>query len=134
MLWGSTSKARLSDIFMQRRRTPNGEPQQVGSAPLRADAPVYLPPQRFWLRVILCYIERMGWPTTANPKRQFVTLRLSDDDAADLDAAAATAGMSRSAYVRDCVRRIKVADAKKAARLKSAAAQEALEGAEGDDA
>ena len=60
----------------------------------------------------------MAWPTTSNPKTEFVTLRLTKDESDALDVAAQTAGMDRSAYVRDCVRRVRVADAKKAARLR----------------
>lgn len=60
----------------------------------------------------------MAWPTTSNPKKQFVTLRLTDGEAQDLDGAASTAGMSRSAYLRDCLRRVTAADKRKAARLK----------------
>lgn len=60
----------------------------------------------------------MGWPTTTNPKTEFVTLRLTKDEDDDLRAAASAAGMSRSTYVRDCVRRVKEAEARKAARLK----------------
>lgn len=60
----------------------------------------------------------MAWPTTTKPKRNFVTLRFDDAEFADLDAAASTAGMSRSGYLRECYRRVIAADKRKAARLK----------------
>lgn len=60
----------------------------------------------------------MSWPTTNDPKTEFATLRMTVSEARDLDTAAQTAGMSRSAFVRECVRRVLTADAKKAARLR----------------
>jgi len=60
----------------------------------------------------------MAWPTTNNPKTEFVTLRLTVEENDALIAAANAAGMDRSAYVRDCVRRVREADKRKAARLK----------------
>lgn len=61
----------------------------------------------------------MAWPTTSNPKTEFVTLRFDAQEMADVDAAASTAGMSRSAYLRDCYRRVKAAEKRKVARLKA---------------
>lgn len=46
---------------------------------------------------------RMAWPTTDNPRTEFVTLRLTADEAADLDAYAAARGLNRSAAVRAAV-------------------------------
>lgn len=60
----------------------------------------------------------MAWPTSSNPKVTFVTCRFPADEAGDLETAASAAGMSKSAYLRDCVRRVIAADRKKAARLK----------------
>lgn len=45
----------------------------------------------------------MAWPTTNDPKTEFVTLRLTVGEAADLDVAAANAGERRSSYVRAAV-------------------------------
>lgn len=59
----------------------------------------------------------MAWPTTSNPKTEFVTIRLTADEAVSLDGAASTAGHSRSAYVRDAVRRVIAADVRKQAKL-----------------
>lgn len=60
----------------------------------------------------------MAWRTTNDPKTEFVTIRLTASEAAELDLAAQTAGHSRSAFVRDAVRRVMAAEARKAARLK----------------
>lgn len=60
----------------------------------------------------------MAWPTTSDPKTEFVTLRMTVSERADLDAAASSAGMKPSAYVRDCVKRVRTADARRAANLK----------------
>lgn len=49
----------------------------------------------------------MAWPTTNNPRTVFVTIRLTEDEAQDLDAyAQATHSRSRSAAVRDAVNRV----------------------------
>ena len=57
----------------------------------------------------------MAWPTTNDPRTEFITLRLTVSEAADVDAAVAAGGFkSRSAYVRHCVERCQAADAKKA--------------------
>ncbi len=71
----------------------------------------------------------MAWPTTNDPKTEFVTLRFTASEAASLDAAASTAGMTRSAFVRDSVRRVLTADARRAARLKKTGS-EAVSGSE----
>lgn len=64
----------------------------------------------------------MAWPTTSNPRTEFVTLRLTVDEAAELDAMAANYHhKNRSAALRHCFERCKTADAKKAARLKGKA-------------
>lgn len=60
----------------------------------------------------------MAWPTTSDPKTEFVTLRLTVGEAATLDAAAQAAGQNRSKFVREAVRRVLAADARKAARLR----------------
>lgn len=60
----------------------------------------------------------MSWPTTSRPKEVFVTVRFPADEAADLIAAHTAAGLSKSAYVRDTVRRVIAADRRKAARLR----------------
>lgn len=57
----------------------------------------------------------MGWPTTSDPKTEFVTARFTVSESADLDAAASAAHLKRSAYVRDAVARAIAAD-KRAAR------------------
>lgn len=62
----------------------------------------------------------MGWPTTSNPRTEFVTLRLTADEAAELDAmAAAYHHKNRSAALRHCFERCRKADAKKAKSAKS---------------
>lgn len=72
----------------------------------------------------------MAWPTTSDPKTEFATLRFTVGEAADLDAAVQTSGLAnRSAYIRDCVRRVMAADAKKAARLKGRKVEGVIGGA-----
>lgn len=60
----------------------------------------------------------MAWPTTDDPKTEFVTIRLTVGEAADLDAAASAAGQNRSAYVRGAVARVVAADKRRAAKQK----------------
>ena len=52
----------------------------------------------------------MGWRTTANPRTEFVTLRLTTDEMDDLDAYASTRGLTRSKAVRGAVERAIAAD------------------------
>lgn len=61
----------------------------------------------------------MAWKTTDDPKTEFVTLRMTVGEAADLDAAAATAGLKRSAYVRQAVERVIAADQRRARKQKA---------------
>ncbi len=65
----------------------------------------------------------MAWPTTNDPKTEFATLRFTASEAASLDAAASLAGMTRSAFIRDAVRRVLTADARRKARLEREAAE-----------
>lgn len=58
----------------------------------------------------------MSWPTTNDPRTEFVTLRLTVGEAADLDAYKASRGLSRSAAVRECVDRVIAAEKRRAAR------------------
>lgn len=55
----------------------------------------------------------MAWPTTSNPRTEFVTLRLTAAEAADLDALAASQGASRSEAVRSAVTRVIAAEKRK---------------------
>lgn len=45
----------------------------------------------------------MAWPTSSNPRTEFVTLRLTVDEAAALDEYASARSMTRSAAVRAAV-------------------------------
>lgn len=59
----------------------------------------------------------MSWPTTNDPRTEFITLRLTVSEAADLDLYAQSHGFrSRSAAVRDSVNRVIAAEKKRAAR------------------
>jgi hypothetical protein len=60
----------------------------------------------------------MAWPTTNDPRTEFVTLRLTVSEAADLDLYADSRGLSRSAAVRDAVSRVISAEQKRARRAK----------------
>lgn len=47
----------------------------------------------------------MAWPTTSNPRTEFVTMRLTQDEAADLDALVKKTGArSRSAALRHALK------------------------------
>lgn len=60
----------------------------------------------------------MSWPTTPTPNKDvFVTTRFAPDEAQELQAAYTAAGISKSAFIRRCVRRCIEADKRKAARL-----------------
>lgn len=68
----------------------------------------------------------MSWPTADKPKDIFVSTRFDGDEAAELDAAVSIAGApSRSAYIRECVRRCRAADKRKAERLKQTGSESA---------
>lgn len=55
----------------------------------------------------------MAWPTTNDPRTEFVTLRLTTSEAAELDALATQQGTSRSVAVRNAVARVITAEKKR---------------------
>jgi hypothetical protein len=56
----------------------------------------------------------MAWPTTSNPRTEFVTLRLTADEAADLDWLMARTGThNRSAALRDAFGRVVASERRK---------------------
>lgn len=55
----------------------------------------------------------MAWPTTKNPRTEFVTLRLTAAEAAELDAYAQGRLLSRSEAVREAVARVILAEQRK---------------------
>lgn len=61
----------------------------------------------------------MSWPTTDDPKTEFVTIRLTVSEAADLDLYAQTQGMKRSPAVRDAVSRVIAAERKREKQQKN---------------
>ena len=61
----------------------------------------------------------MSWPTTDDPRTEFVTLRLTVSEDAVLDSYAKSKGLSRSAAVRDAVVRVINAEHKRAAKDRS---------------
>lgn len=58
----------------------------------------------------------MAPPRKAHPRTEFVTLRLTTDEAADLDTLAQRQGLSRSQTVRAAVARVIAAESRKRAR------------------
>lgn len=60
----------------------------------------------------------MAWPTTSDPKTETATFRMTVSEAVALDNAAAKRGLSRSAYVRECVHRVGDADARREKKLR----------------
>lgn len=66
----------------------------------------------------------MAWPTTSNPRTEFVTLRLTADEAADLDAAVgAGLAKNRSDYVREAVKARLDREERRAAKKQKKAAK-----------
>ena len=62
----------------------------------------------------------MAWPTTSNPRKNFVTLRLTDDEAADIDwLQGITNARDRSAAVRQSVARVVAAERRRAKKQKA---------------
>jgi metal-responsive CopG/Arc/MetJ family transcriptional regulator len=62
----------------------------------------------------------MAWPTTSNPRTNFVTVRFTDDEADDLDML----GSSRSEAIRDAVARVVAIEKRKLAKKKLVAGEE----------
>lgn len=63
----------------------------------------------------------MAWPTTKDPRTEFVTLRFTVSEAADIDwLQHVTHTSSRSAAVRDAVGRVVAAERKRASKQKKA--------------
>lgn len=61
----------------------------------------------------------MGWPTTDDPKTEFITLRLTASEAADLDNYVNSTGhKSRSAAVRNAVSRVIAHETRRAKQAK----------------
>lgn len=73
----------------------------------------------------------MGWPTTTNRRSEFVTLRLTVEEAAGLDEMALATSRTRSAVVRSAVVKAVAAHAKKRAKIQKAE-QEQEQAREGD--
>lgn len=64
----------------------------------------------------------MAWPTTSNPRTEFVTLRLTVDEAADLDwLKTQTSARDRSDTLRRAMTRVVAAERKRSARQKKVA-------------
>lgn len=60
----------------------------------------------------------MAWPTTTDPRTEFVTLRLTVSEMGDLDVYAAARGLNRSAAVRDAVNRVIAAEKRRTSKQK----------------
>lgn len=59
----------------------------------------------------------MAWPTTSEPKTEFVTVRFTVREAQLLDEAAARSGLKRSEFLRKAVERVLAADAKRQKKI-----------------
>lgn len=69
----------------------------------------------------------MSWPTTNDPRTEFVTVRFTVAEAADIDwLRGITNAKSRSAAVRGAVDRVVAAERKRAARTQKTADQRVL--------
>lgn len=65
----------------------------------------------------------MAWPTTDKPRKNFVTLRLTDDEASDVDWLQTVLGAhNRSATVRRALDRVVAAERKRAKKQKKQSA------------
>jgi len=64
-------------------------------------------------------VYAMSWPTTDDPRTEFVTLRLTVAEADALDTYARSKHLTRSAAVRDSVIRVINAEAKRSAKTKT---------------
>lgn len=63
----------------------------------------------------------MSWPTTDDPRTEFVTVRFTADEAADIEwLQGKTNAKSRSAAVRQCVDRVVSAERRAAKKQKHA--------------
>ena len=61
----------------------------------------------------------MSWPTTNDPRTEFVTLRFTKSEAADIDwLIGQTNAKNRSVAVRDSVGRVVAAERKRAKRVR----------------
>lgn len=58
----------------------------------------------------------MAWPTTNDPKTEFVTVRFTVNENDELDTYAKMRGLSRSAFVRDATSRVIEAEKRRAKR------------------
>jgi hypothetical protein len=65
----------------------------------------------------------MAPPKKAHPRTEFVTLRLTTTEAADLDTYAQTLGTNRSTAVRRAVERVIAAERRRAAKQSAAQAE-----------
>ena len=68
--------------------------------------------------MMLWYRIRMSWPTTTEPRTVFITLRLTEAEADDLDLYADSRGLNRSSAVRDAVSRVIAAEQRRSTRQK----------------
>jgi hypothetical protein len=65
----------------------------------------------------------MAWPTTSDPRTEFVTLRLTVGEAADLDwLIAATGAKDRSNCLRESLNRVVRAERRRATKQKRSGA------------
>lgn len=61
----------------------------------------------------------MAWPTTNDPRTKFVTVRFTEDEAADIDwLIGHVNAKDRSAAVRQCVDRVIAAEKRRANKAK----------------
>lgn len=63
----------------------------------------------------------MSWPTTKDPRTEFVTLRLTVAEMADLDSYASKRKLPRSKAVREAVSRVIAAEKKRKSRARGEA-------------
>jgi len=76
----------------------------------------------------------MSWPTTNDPRTEFVTLRFTVNEAADIDwLIGVTNAKNRSVAVRDAVERVIAAEKRRARKARTAGGSAPSEGQHDDD-
>lgn len=63
----------------------------------------------------------MAWPTTEDPRTEFVTLRLTKPERAELELYAQSTGKKRGVVARDAIFRVIRAERKREAKQKNRA-------------
>jgi hypothetical protein len=75
----------------------------------------------------------MAWPTTNDPRTEFMTNRFTVGEMAEIDAAVAASGLKKSEYVRAALHRVILADRRRQAAKAATEGEPVLSDADADD-